>query len=100
MPYISEEDREKFRESCLDSLLNEILETVDEVGKGGLNYVITKACLKYLERAGMCYDALSDVCGVLEDVVGEIRRRALFTYEDQKIIENGDLDEFERLLKK
>lgn len=58
---------------------------------GELNYVFTKLALRYLTRHGMNYQHVNDVIGALEGAKLELYRRHVAPYEDQKIIENGDV---------
>jgi len=66
---------------------------------GELNYIITKSCLRYLIDRGVSYATLNDVIGVLSNVQYEISRRIIQNYEDLKITENGDLEEFDEIVK-
>ncbi len=61
---------------------------------GELNYILTKTCLKYLSTNPQyipTYDDYNAIMGVLECCKLEFYRRAVATYEDKKIIENGDV---------
>lgn len=58
---------------------------------GDLNYVITNEINKYLSNKGLCYDHINEVIGVLECAKLELYRRIAAPYEDQKIVENGDV---------
>jgi len=44
-----------------------------------------------LEKVGKKYDTLSDVTGVLHDIVTEWDRTVVAPYEDLKIKQNGDV---------
>lgn len=59
--------------------------------EGDLNYLITRACMLYLDSKPECYDAYNEVIGVLECVKLELYRRKISQYEDKKIQENGDV---------
>ena len=61
------------------------------LGPGELAYVITKACLHYLEDCDPGYSAYAQVVGVLETVKLELYRRQIGPYEDRKCEENGDV---------
>lgn len=85
MPYIKQEDREK---------LDQMLDTdwrPDTPGE--LNYIITKLVHEYIEEKGTNYKTLNAVVGVLECAKMELYRRIVSPYEDEKIKENGDLNE-------
>ena len=79
MPYIIPERREDFAKG-----------THPET-PGELNYLITFAVASYFERHGPSYAAINDIVGALEGCKLEFYRRIAAPYEDQKIIENGDV---------
>jgi hypothetical protein len=60
-------------------------------GAGELNYKLTLECLSYLEETGLSYQTINDIIGALECAKQEFYRRQLAIYEDQKIVENGDI---------
>ena len=76
MPYIKPEDR--------DDLL--VPQT-----PGELNWKITTLCLEYLDAKAQKYHDYNEIIGVLECVKLEFYRRAVASYEDRKIKENGDV---------
>jgi len=59
--------------------------------EGDYNYVISKMFLILANRVGMAYSTLNSLIGVLECAKLEAYRRHVVPYEDQKIMENGDL---------
>ena len=61
------------------------------LGAGELAYVITRACLTYLEDANLDYSSYAQVVGILETVKLELYRRMVVPYEDRKCQENGDV---------
>lgn len=61
------------------------------VSAGELNYAITKLALAYFLDMGGRYAQINDVLGALEGAKLEFYRRVAAPYEDQKIIENGDV---------
>lgn len=81
MPYIKEEDRDDVR--CLSS---------DRSPKtpGELNFLFTEIIADYFELRNN-YQAINDIIGALEGAKLEFYRRIAVPYEDQKIIENGDV---------
>jgi hypothetical protein len=79
MPYITREQRER-----LDILARQIKDA------GELNYCLTRTILEYLGENPR-YQNYNDVIGVLECMKQEIYRRKIASYEDKKIIENGDV---------
>jgi hypothetical protein len=58
---------------------------------GELNYQITLLLKKYLVDNGKSYSKINDVMGALEGAKLEFYRRVAAPYEDQKIVENGDV---------
>jgi hypothetical protein len=79
MPYIKQENRE-----YLDGY-------GDPLDAGELNYVLTTIVHQYWEDNGQNYQAFNDILGALEGCKLEIYRRKIAPYEDQKILENGDV---------
>lgn len=83
MPYIKQEDRRKF-----DALLSQAYNIEN---CGDLNYVVSKLCLGYLNTKGKRYQNINDIMGALTCVQAELYRRVVGPYEQEKIIENGDI---------
>lgn len=81
MPYITKKEREAL-------VLGRPLENA-----GQLNYCISVLILAYLETKGMKYQTLNDIIGALEGAKAEFYRRVVIPYEDQKMKENGDINE-------
>lgn len=81
MPYIKQERRQ-----TLDYIVEQLY--VHLKFDGDLNYVLFALC-KELEPS---YHIYKNYLGELDECAAEIRRRLLAPYEDQKIIENGDVD--------
>ena len=85
MPYIKPERRQV--------LENDIrVLAINIVGPGELNYVITKLSHRYIEYNEFSYRVLNEVIGVLECAKEELYRRVVVPYEEEKILENGDID--------
>ena len=78
MPYIDKEDQAKYDAHKLEHC-------------GILNYAINQLVNDYIEQNGKCYQTFNDVTGALENAKLEIYRRMVAPYEDEKIIENGDV---------
>ena len=94
MPYIKQEDRDKFKgllegSGLLGCPLANISNMCDNAGD--LNYAITMILNEYLEKKGECYATHNEIVGMLECCKQEWIRRKVSPYEDQKIIQNGDL---------
>jgi len=79
MPYIKKEQREKIKQG----------QKPQDVGE--LNYFLTTQVLDYLQRKGRSYATFNEIMGVLSCVTQEFYRRWALPYEDQKILENGDV---------
>lgn len=76
MPYIKQGDRDRItRPSSV----------------GELNYYITTLCKNYLDDHGERYQVYNDIIGALECAKLELYRRKVASYENLKIIENGDV---------
>jgi len=58
---------------------------------GDMNYMITTLCDEYLQRKGLRYEHLNAIIGALECAKLEMYRRLAAPYENQKILENGDV---------
>jgi hypothetical protein len=86
MPYIKQEDREKWAEGEIE----EIADRIDNCGD--FNYVVTVLAQSYLEKKGLRYQNINDVVGALEGAKLELYRRIASPYEDSKIVENGDVN--------
>lgn len=85
-PYIKKEEKEYFKEG-----IAEITRTGIQTC-GELNYLLTKICQIYINQRGMQkYQFYNDVVGALECCKIELYRRQIADYEEQKIVENGDV---------
>lgn len=86
MPYIKQENREKF-----EPLLNELkFETINATA-GELNYLISSLIWSIFDN-NKSYSKANELIGVLECVKQEFYRRQLSPYEDKCIERNGDLE--------
>lgn len=92
MPYIKQEDRTVQMNDAINIL-------VDEIGsKGDLNYVICQLTSKIiLKTGGIGYTNTSNWIDAVHGAERELTRRLLNPYEDEKIIENGDVEGFTEL---
>jgi predicted translin family RNA/ssDNA-binding protein len=70
------------------------------VTKGDLNYLICQIVGNIILRDdyGISYQAISEWIDGVHDAECELRRRILENYEDQKIIENGDVSSFMEII--
>jgi len=83
MPYISKDKRVG---KC-DEIV-QLMKDLNIQPDGEINYILYKFC-KDTVKPG--YNSYKNYCGELNECVVEIRRRLLANYEDEKIIENGDV---------
>ncbi len=92
MPYIKNDDRS----GLIDN--DEWLARNPQNG-GELNFLISTIIGEYILDNGLCYAKISDVIGALEGAKAEFQRRIVGPYENLKLIENGDLPEYEYITK-
>jgi len=91
MPYITEKQRKE-----LDPLINALSDMLVEHDngpevKGEYNYVITRLIHGYIKSTGLRYHHFNDMIGVLECIKLEFYRKKVTPYEENKILENGDV---------
>lgn len=91
MPYIPEKDREKYYEDVC-RLVDTLWSNNNGAGVkvGDVNYIISTLIWKLFAN-NKSYTNGNNLMGVLECVKQEFYRRQLAIYEDQKIVENGDI---------
>lgn len=87
MPYIKPDQRPP---------LDEVVRALPRIGSPGeLNYLLTRILIKYIKDKNVIgevtYTNCNEAVGVLGCVGLELYRRVVAPYEDEKIIENGDL---------
>ena len=88
MPYIKRADRGKYQK-----VINELAALIPSDPKerpGNMNYVVS-LLLNKVYGSQMRYADHNEVLGVLSGISQEFYRRSTAPYEDQKIIEQGDL---------
>jgi hypothetical protein len=86
VPYIAIENRKK-----IDPHIDGLFEAVKDQPIGELNYAISKLIWKLFDsKKG--YTTACYLAGTLVLVLFEFVRRRLNSYEDAKIIENGDVN--------
>jgi hypothetical protein len=79
MPYITQHRRAALAKNPVP----------DSVGE--LNYCFTAFIRRYVKRKQLSYQTINDVMGALEGAKAEFYARVARPYEDQKIIQNGDV---------
>lgn len=85
MPYIKKDARENF------GPLTDIISKTNIETAGNLNYLITSLCRKFMSESKENYDQYNTIIGALESAKLEFYRRRVASYENQKIIQNGDV---------
>ncbi len=87
MPYIKQEDRQKF-----NYLIKELIEKIEDLDEkdvdGSLNYIFTKIIKSVYKPKYFNYNR---AIGMLECVKQELYRRVIGPYENIKEQENGDV---------
>jgi len=89
MPYIKQSERDNLDEEISDLADAIKLSSPLDGFEGKLNYSVTKLML--LLYGEPSYKKINNMIGVLECIKQEMYRRYAVTYEDQKIITNGDV---------
>ncbi len=84
MPYIPVERRAVF-----DAALAECARHIENEGE--LNYCIYAMSAMLIERIGQSYAKLSMCSGAMEHAKLEWYRKKLAPYEDEKILQHGDI---------
>ncbi len=109
MPYISKEDKLKFKRiiprnnlnglepvntiDIISLIVSTIQETPDDKKEGYANYVISRIVTEGLKpKSGWRYFAINRALGVFSAAALEFYRRVVVKYEDECIKSNGDLD--------
>lgn len=82
MPYIKQPRRDQV-ENVVGTMIDE-----DIQANGDLNYILFHYCRHRIKPS---YNNYKNYIGELRQCATEIERRLLAPYEDQKIIENGDV---------
>ena len=97
MPYINESARLEL-DDCIDNMVeclthgNNVSNEEFTVLLGEINYSFTRILAKSMGEVS--YSKIAMVTGVLENVKQEFYRRIASDYEDQKIVQNGDIKEY------
>lgn len=99
MPYIEESGREKLDKS-IDDLVKQINSKLlfpDDPKhlwniSGDINYCVSRILGQLMGQVS--YSKIAIITGVLENIKQEFYRRIASPYEDQKIVQNGDIREY------
>lgn len=86
MPYITQERRD-----VLDASIDTLIRQLNVFGsqEGDINYTITRIVTEMC--GSISYRNINTMMGVLSCVQQEFYRRIAIPYENQKIVENGDV---------
>ena len=97
MPYINESARVEL-DSCIDNMVDCLTHGNDVSNEefttllGEINYTFSRILAKSMGQTS--YSKIAMITGVLENVKQEFYRRIATSYEEKKIIENGDIKEY------
>jgi len=58
---------------------------------GELNFMITELLISYIGTNGLNYTTINDIVGACEGAKMEFYRRVAIPYENNKIVQNGDV---------
>lgn len=88
MPYVTKEAREDY-DPAIDNLIKYLVgdKYPNRIDPGILNYIVTRILIGVRPS---CYQDYNSLVGMLECCKQEFYRRAVASYEDEKIKENGD----------
>ena len=101
MPYIDEKSRSGL-DSCIDSMIDCLTDKQELNNEeflailGNINYVFSRVIVGAMGK--ISYSKIAMVTGVLENIKQEFYRRVASSYEDQKILANGDIKEYKKLM--
>ena len=73
----------------IDKKRRDIIITPETAGE--LNFMITELLLTYVRHNGVSYQTFNDILGACDGASKEFYRRMVIPYEEQKIIQNGDV---------
>jgi hypothetical protein len=97
MPYINESARLEL-DNCIENMVeclthgNDVSNEEFTVLLGEINYCFSRILAKSMGQ--ISYSKIAMITGVLENVKQEFYRRIATSYEEKKIIENGDIKEY------
>ena len=105
MPYITPEDRKELLDFNVRPGLFATC-TREEIGLmmglacrngGDLQYMLAVALQKYMETKGLRYANCEDVMGALSGALREFQRCVVDPYEQQKLSDNGEVYDTEKM---
>lgn len=104
MPYINEDERKE-----LDEAIHQMVESIRNSKcslynphdfsnyLGRINYCFSRVIIGVMKNVS--YKNIAMATGVLENIKQEFYRRVAEYYENQKIFENGDIQEYKKFPK-
>jgi hypothetical protein len=112
MPYIKESNRQNLDE-CISNMVICIKQNASRYTNthlienglsneefatilGDINYVFSRVLAGLMKDPS--YNKIAMITGVIENIKQEFYRRVASSYEDKKIIENGDIKEYKKLI--
>jgi hypothetical protein len=101
VPYINESARLEL-DDCIDNMVkclthgNDVSNEEFTVLLGEINYTFSRVLSGSMGKVS--YSKIAMITGVLENIKQEFYRRIAEPYEDQKIVQNGDIREYKKLL--
>lgn len=93
MPYVNKDDRNNL-DPVVDVATSTLGKKSFENSLGDLNYLFSRIIAQHMGQVS--YGKIAMVTGVLENIKQEFYRRIASDYEDIKIKENGDIQEYQR----
>jgi hypothetical protein len=102
MPYIKEEERLEL-DNTIELMIEAIRNNNTSLNNphdfanylGRINYCFSRIVSG--GRGSVSYSKIAMATGVLENIKQELYRRIAASYEDSKIIENGDIKEYKKV---
>ena len=97
MPYINENARSEL-DDCIDNMVdclthgNSVSNEEFAILLGEINYTFSRILAKSMGETS--YSKIAMATGVLENIKQEFYRRIAASYEDEKIVKNGDIKEY------
>jgi len=91
MPYIKDEQKYEMSDA-----INDLFMFIES--KGDLNYAICELVGRVILSEKISYTNVSEWIDAVHDAECELRRRLLNPYEDKKIVQNGDVPSFMKIL--
>lgn len=106
MPYIEPSERTPELDAAINKLCDSIRNSHVSMQNskdfssiaGKLNYSISRLCARLIEQPS--YIKIAIITGVLENIKQEFYRRIASCYEDEKVNQNGDIEEFSKIFHK